>query len=129
MVGLAHCRTCSMFRILFLDQCYPMETEALKFSIALYKDFPYRSSKFRLSNLMSSQKASNIENIYIGAFSRSINCSDVSLPFFVTPTDLVLITGKKSMVLFMLSEIINLKNKKKTRRNRKFPSLMSFTLH
>ena len=60
---IAHCRTCSMFRILFLDQCYPMKTKALKFSIASYKDFPYRSSKFRLSNLMSSQKASNIENI------------------------------------------------------------------
>ena len=50
-----------MFRILSLDQCYPMETEALKFSIASYKDFPYRSS--RLSNLMSLQKASIIENI------------------------------------------------------------------
>ena len=25
----AHRRTCSMFQILFLDQCFPMETEAL----------------------------------------------------------------------------------------------------
>ena len=33
---------------------------------------------------------------------------------FVTPTYLVLITGKKSMILFMLSEIINLKNQEKT---------------
>ena len=60
---IAHRRTCSMFRILFLDQCYPVETEALKFSITSQKDFPYRSSKFRLSNLMSSHKVSNIENI------------------------------------------------------------------
>ena len=59
----AHRRICSMFRILFLDQCYPMETEALKFCIALWKDFPYCSSKFRLSNLMSLQKASNIDHI------------------------------------------------------------------
>ena len=51
---IAHLRTCSMFRILFLDQCYPLETEASKFSVASWKDFPYRSSKFRLSNLMSS---------------------------------------------------------------------------
>ena len=77
-----------------------METDALKFSIASSQiDFPYRLSKFRLSNLMSSQKASDIENILFGAFSRSINsdlqqCSDMSLPFFVTPTNLVLITGK-----------------------------------
>ena len=34
--------------------------------------------------------------------------------FFVTPTKLVLITGKKSIVLFILSEIINLKNQDKT---------------
>ena len=60
---IAHLRTCSMFRILLLDQCYPMETEASKFSIASKKDFPYRSSKFRLPDLMSSQKASNVENI------------------------------------------------------------------
>ena len=32
---IAHGRTCSMFQILFLDQCYPMEAEALKFSVAL----------------------------------------------------------------------------------------------
>ena len=33
--------------------------------------------------------------------------------FFVAPTNLILITGKKSMVLFILSEIIDLKNHKK----------------
>ena len=49
---------------------------------------------------MSSQKASNIENIQFGPFSRSINsnmqhCSGVSLSFLVTPTNFVLITGKK----------------------------------
>ena len=76
-----------------------METEASKLSIASQKDFLYRSSKFRLSNLMSSQKASNIENIEFGAFSLYINsdqqqCYSVSLPFFITNTDLVLITGK-----------------------------------
>ena len=60
---IAHRRTCSMFQILFLDQRYLMETEALKFSIASWKDFPYRSTKFRQSNSMFSQKASNIENI------------------------------------------------------------------
>ena len=60
---IAHRRTCSMFQIFLLDQCYPMETEALKFSIASWKNFPYRSSKFHLSHLMSSQKTSNIENI------------------------------------------------------------------
>ena len=63
VLKIAHRRTCSMFRILFLGQCYPMETEALKFSIASWKDFPYSSSKFCLSDLMSSLKASNIENI------------------------------------------------------------------
>ena len=31
---IAHRRTCSMFEILFLDECYLMETEALKFFIA-----------------------------------------------------------------------------------------------
>ena len=74
---------------------------------------------------MSSQKASNMENIYFGAFSRSTNsdlqqCSGLSLPFFVTPTDLVLITGKKSMVLFILSEVINLKNQEKTKEIENF---------
>ena len=76
-----------------------METETLKFSVASQKDFPYCSSNFRLSNLMSSQKASNIENILFGAFSRPINSdlqqySGVFLPFFVAPTNLVSITGK-----------------------------------
>ena len=31
---IAHRRTCSMFQILFMNQCYPMETESLKFSEA-----------------------------------------------------------------------------------------------
>ena len=39
---------------------------------------------------------------------------------FVTPTDLVLITGKNSMVLFMLSGIINLKNQEKTEKIENF---------
>ena len=34
MVGSKN-RTCSMFRIVFLDQCCPMETEASKFSMAM----------------------------------------------------------------------------------------------
>ena len=62
-IKIAHRRTCSMFQILFMNQCYPMETESSKFSKASWKDFPYRSSKFLQFNLMSSQKASNIENI------------------------------------------------------------------
>ena len=66
---------------------------------------------------MSSQKASDIENISFGAFSRSINsylqqCTVVSLPFYATPTNLVLIAGKK-LWYFILSEIINLKNQEK----------------
>ena len=47
----------------------------------------------------------------------------------VTHTDLVLITGKKSMVLFILSAIIDLQNQEKNGRSRKLPSLLSFALH
>ena len=72
---------------------------------------------------MLSQKASDIENIKFGAFSRSINSNlqlrpGVSVAFSVTPTSLVLITGKKSLVLFVLSEIIDLKNQEKKRRKK-----------
>ena len=76
---------------------------------------------------MSSQKASNIENIKFGAFSQSINSnlqlrSGVSLSFSVTSTNLVLITGKKSMVLFILSEITDLRNQEKTEETENFRS-------
>ena len=33
-------------QILFLDQCYPIGTKALKFSFASQNDFPYCSSNF-----------------------------------------------------------------------------------
>ena len=48
-----------------------------------------------------------------------------SLSFF-TPTNLVLITGKKSMVLFILSEIIDLKNQEKNRKEQKISVLIKF---
>ena len=126
---MAHRRRCGVFRILFLDQCYPMETEALKFSIASWKDFPYLSSKFRLSNLMSSQKASNIQIFNLEHFHVPITqiCNNVqacSLPFFVTPINLVLITGKKSTVFFILSEIIDSEEIENF-----LPFKTSFTLH
>ena len=60
---------------------------------------------------MSSQKATNAENIKFGEFHGPLTqiCNTalaygMSLPFFVTK--LVLITGLKSMVLFIISEII-----------------------
>ena len=46
MVGYKNNSSQNMFQILSLDQRYPMETEALKFSIVSQTDFPYRSSIF-----------------------------------------------------------------------------------
>ena len=51
----------------------------------------------------------------------------MSLSFFATPPNLVLITGKKLMVLFMLSEIIDLKNQeKKPQKKQKISVLIEF---
>ena len=119
-----------MFQVLFLDQCYPMETEASKFCIASRSTFHIaHQNSANLIYLMSSQMASNIENILFGA--RSINsnlqhCLGVSLSFFVTPTNLVLIIGKKLMVLFVLSVIIDLKNQEKNRKKKQISVFTEF---
>ena len=71
-------------------------------------------------------------NSPMSIYSNLQHCSDMSLSFVVTPTNLVLTTGKISVVLFILSEIIDFKNQEKNVRNRKFLSLLSilnFTLH
>ena len=102
-----------------------METEALKFSVASRKDFPYRSLKFSLSNLISSQKASNIENINLenfhGPLTQICNNAQVCLCHFLLHQP-CFNNWKKSMVLFILSEIVNLKNQEKTEEIENFRS-------
>ena len=46
MVGCKNNSSQNMLQIFSLDQRYPMETEALTFSIVSQTDFPYRSSIF-----------------------------------------------------------------------------------
>ena len=109
-----------------------METEASKFCIASRSTFHIaHQNSANLIYLMSSQMASNIENILFGAFSRSINsnlqhCLGVSLSFFVTPTNLALIIGKTLMVLFVLSVIIDLKNQEKNRKKKQISVFTEF---
>ena len=50
------------------------------------------------------------------------------MSFSVTPTNLVLITGKKSMVLFILPEIIDLKNQEKNGRKTRTLVLFKFII-